>query len=160
MLSLFPLASNVSHTVGGNRSCDNYSENYLAVCTEVIFLYRSWGSHGKYTGVVCHSLLQWITICLNSPLWTVCLGWPCTAWLIASLSYTSPFTVTRLWSMWSFWLAFCDCGFCSGGCGSVVLTLSICPLMDEDKRLMQASWWEGLAVENTGSYSGWQSHAQ
>ena len=24
---------------------------------------------------------------------------PCTAWLIASLSYTSPFTVTRLWSM-------------------------------------------------------------
>ena len=75
MLSLFPLASNVSHTVGGNRSCDNYSENYLAVCTKVIFLYRSWGSHGKYTGVVCHSLLQWITICLNSPLWTVCLGW-------------------------------------------------------------------------------------
>ena len=28
------------------------------------------------------------------------LGWPCMVWLIASLSYT------RLWSMWSFWLAF------------------------------------------------------
>ena len=28
-----------------------------------------------------------------------CLGWPCMAWLIASLSYTSPFTRTRLWSM-------------------------------------------------------------
>ena len=24
------------------------------------------GSHGKYTGVVCHSLLQWIMFCQNS----------------------------------------------------------------------------------------------
>ena len=29
-----------------------------------------------------------------------CLGWPCTARLIVSLSYTS------LWPMWSFWLVF------------------------------------------------------
>ena len=29
-------------------------------------LYSSWGSHGKYTGVVCHSLHQWITFCQNS----------------------------------------------------------------------------------------------
>jgi len=28
-----------------------------------LFLYSSWGSHGKYTGRVCHSLLQWITFC-------------------------------------------------------------------------------------------------
>ena len=27
-----------------------------------------------------------------------CLGWPCTAWLIASLGYASPFATTRLWS--------------------------------------------------------------
>ena len=33
---------------------------------------------------------------------TIHLGWPCMAWLIASLSYTG------LWSMWSFWLAFCE----------------------------------------------------
>ena len=26
-------------------------------------------------------------------------GWPCMAWLIASLSYISPFIMTRLWSM-------------------------------------------------------------
>ena len=32
------------------------------------FLYSSWSSHGKYTGVVCHSLLQWIIFCQNSPL--------------------------------------------------------------------------------------------
>ena len=24
------------------------------------YSYSPWGSHGKYTGVVCHSLLQWI----------------------------------------------------------------------------------------------------
>ena len=41
---------------------------------------------------VSHSLLQWITFCQNSLLWPIHLGWPCTAWLIASLSYSSPFT--------------------------------------------------------------------
>ena len=35
--------------------------------------------------------------------------------------------------MWSVWLIFCDCGFHSA-----------CPLMDKDKRLMEASWWERL----------------
>ena len=28
-----------------------------------ILLYSSWGSHGKCTGVLCHSLLQWIMFC-------------------------------------------------------------------------------------------------
>ena len=42
--------------------------------------------------------------------------------LIVSLSYT------RLWSMRSVWLVFCDCGF-----------HSVCPLIDKDKRLMEAS---------------------
>ena len=37
---------------------------------------------------------------------------------------------------------------------------SVCPLMDEVKRLVQASLWEGLAVGKTGSYSGGQGHAQ
>ena len=65
--------------------------------------YGSWGSQGKNSEVVCHSLLQWATFLQNSPPWPTHLGWPYTAWLIASLSYT------RLWSMWSFWRAFCDC---------------------------------------------------
>ena len=51
------------------------------------------------------------------------------AWLIASLSQT------ELWSTWEVWLVSCDCGF-----HSVFL------LMDEDKRFVEASWWEGLAV--------------
>ena len=49
------------------------------------FSYCSWGSQGKNTEVVCHSLLQWTTFCQNSP-WPICLGWPYTAWLILSLS--------------------------------------------------------------------------
>ena len=50
----------------------------------------SWGSSGKNTGVVCHSLLQWTTFCQNSSLWPICLGWTCTAWLRAPLSYEAP----------------------------------------------------------------------
>ena len=42
-------------------------------------LYSSWGSHGKYTRVVCHSLFRWITFCQNSLLWLIHLGWPCMA---------------------------------------------------------------------------------
>ena len=42
-------------------------------------------------------LLQWITFCHRFSLWPIHLGWPCMAWLIASLSYTSSFSMTRLW---------------------------------------------------------------
>ena len=45
-----------------------------------------------------------------------------------------------VWSMWSVWLVFCDCGF-----------HSVCPLRDNDKRFMEASWWERLTVGETGS---------
>ena len=63
------------------------------------FSYFSWDSQSKNTGMVCHFLLQWTTFCQNSSLWPICLGLPCLAWLIASLSYASPFTTTMLWSM-------------------------------------------------------------
>ena len=59
----------------------------------------SWCSCGKKTRGGWHFLLQWNTFCQNSSPWPICHGWPCTAWLIALLSYTSPFTMTRLWSM-------------------------------------------------------------
>ena len=62
------------------------------------FFILLWGSCGKNTGVVCHSLLQWIMFCQNSSLWTLRVGWPCTAWLIASLKASS-FVTARLWSM-------------------------------------------------------------
>ena len=48
--------------------------------------YCSWGSQGKNTEVVYHSLLQWTTFCLNSPPWPVNFGWSYMAWLIVSWS--------------------------------------------------------------------------
>jgi len=44
--------------------------------------------------------------------------------------------------MWFTWLIFCDYGF-----------HSVCPLMDKDKRLMEASWWDRLILGETGSCS-------
>ena len=44
------------------------------------FSYCSWGSQGKNTEVVCHSLLQWTTFSQNSPPRPVCLGWLYMAW--------------------------------------------------------------------------------
>ena len=46
-----------------------------------------------------HSRSQQTTFRPNSSLGPVSLGWSCLAELIASLSYTSPFAMTRLWSM-------------------------------------------------------------
>ena len=43
--------------------------------------------------------------------------------------------------MWLVWIVFCDCGF-----------HSLCPLIDRDKRLMEASWWERLTEGQTGSW--------
>ena len=40
------------------------------------FSYCSWGSQGKNTKVVCHSLLQWTTFSQTSPLWPTHLGGP------------------------------------------------------------------------------------
>ena len=45
--------------------------------------------------------------------------------------------------MWSVWLVFHHCSF-----------HFFCPLMDNDKRLMEASWWERLTKGGTESCSG------
>ena len=59
-----------------------------------------------------------------------------------------------------FGLAFYDCVFCSRDWVIMVLISSVCPLMDENKRLVQASSWEGLAVGKTGSCLGEQGQTQ
>ena len=71
---------------------DTFQPGGLILPSSYLFavLYSSWGFHSENTGVVCHALLQWITFCWNSSLWPVCLGWPYTKSLIASLSYASP----------------------------------------------------------------------
>ena len=71
----------------------------LSVSYLFAFLYSSKGSQGKSTRVICHSLFQWIMFCQKPLLWPICLGWPCEAWLIASLSSASSFATTRQWSM-------------------------------------------------------------
>ena len=53
----------------------------LSVSYHFAFSYCSWGSQGKNTEVVFHSLLMWTTFCQTSPSWRICLGWPHTAWL-------------------------------------------------------------------------------
>ena len=47
--------------------------------------------------MVCHFLLQWTIFCQKSPLWPIHCGWPCIAWFIASLNYTSTFARTRMY---------------------------------------------------------------
>ena len=74
---------------------------HLSVSYLFAFSYCSWGSQGKNTEVVCHSLLQWTTVCQTSPPWPDCLGWPHRVWL-------SFIELDRLWSVWSDWLVFCD----------------------------------------------------
>ena len=41
------------------------------------------------------AILEWMTFIRTLHYDPVCLGWPCTSWLIALLSYSSPFTSTR-----------------------------------------------------------------
>ena len=48
-----------------------------------------------------------------------------------------------------FWLVFCNCGL-----------HSLCPLIDEDKSLVETFWWEDLSVGWPGFYSGGQGPAQ
>ena len=67
------------------------------------FSYGSWGSQGKNTEVVCHSLLQWTTFCQTSPPWPAHLGWPHTAWLSFIELDKAVFRVIRLTSFLWLW---------------------------------------------------------
>ena len=102
------------------------------------FSYCSWGSQGKNTEVVCHSLLQWTTFCEISPPWPSHLGWRHMAWL----SFTE---FDKLWSMLSAWLA-------------VVAVVSVCLPTDAlSQRLL--SYLGSLALD-VGSPHGCSSKAQ
>ena len=68
---------------------------HLLVSYLFAFLYCSWSSHAR--------ILEWFAIPLYSGSCFVrfltVTHLPCIAWLIASLSYASPFATTRQWSM-------------------------------------------------------------
>ena len=73
------------------------------------FSYCSWVSQGKNTEVVCHSLLQWMTFCQNSPPRPVHLGWPCTAWISFTELEKAIFHVIRLVSfLWLWFQSICS----------------------------------------------------
>ena len=82
-LELFLHLSPVAYWAPTDLGSSSFSIYHFA------FSYCSWGSQGKNTEVVCHSLLQWTTFCQTSPLWPF------------PLQGCGP-------SMWSDWLVFCD----------------------------------------------------
>ena len=120
-LHLFILSGVISSLISSSMLGTLHSREFIFQCPSYLFAfsYCLWGSQSKNTEVVCHFLLQWTMFRHNSPSWPIHLGWPYTAWLIVSLSYT------RLWSMWSDWLVFCNYGF-----------QSVCPLMEKDRQLI------------------------
>ena len=80
----------------------------LLVSYHFAFSYCSWGSQGKNTEVICHSLLQWTTLCRTSPPWPACLGLPCRlAWFHLVRQGCGP-SVIRLTSFLWVWFQ-CDC---------------------------------------------------
>ena len=109
------------------------------------FSYCSWGSQGKNTEVVCHSLLHGPHFIRTLHQDLSVLG------LDHSLTelHKAVIPVVIL-------VSFCDHVSLCGGCSIIVLASSVCPLMDEDQRPVQASRWEALAVGKTGSCSGEQ----
>ena len=80
----------------------------LSVSYHFAFSYCSWGSQGKNTEVVCHSLLQWTTFCQISPPWPSRLGWPHTVRLVFILLDKAVVRVIRLASFLWLWFQ-CVC---------------------------------------------------
>ena len=98
----------ISSSILGTYRCGEF---ILSVLYLFAFSYCSWGSQGKNTEVVCHSLLQWTTFCQNSPPRPIHLGWPHMAWLSFTELDKAVVCMIRLVSF--LWLLF----------------LSVCPLM-------------------------------
>ena len=88
-----PLLFPVAYWTPSNLGCSSYG--IISFCLSMLFM----DSPGKNIRVVHHFLLQWTMFCQSSPPWAIHLGWACIAWLIASLAYISPFSMTRLWFM-------------------------------------------------------------
>ena len=104
--------------------------------------YCSWLSQSKNTEVVCRCLLQWTTFCQNStmtrPSWLALHGMAHSCIEIDKTVIHVISLVSFLWLWFSFYL----------------------PSKDKDKRLVEASQWEGLALGESVSFSDGQGHAQ
>ena len=81
-LCLFILSGVISPLISGSLLGTYQPGESIFQCLLFFsFSYHSWGSQGKNTEGVCHSLLQWTTFCQNFPPWHIHLGWPYMAWL-------------------------------------------------------------------------------
>ena len=98
-LELFLHWSPVAYWAPTDLGSSSFSD--LSFCLFILFMCFSRQEY--WSGFPFSSLVN--TFCQNSPPWPIHLELPYTAWLMVSLSKT------RLWSMWSDWLVFCDCGF-------------------------------------------------
>ena len=71
----------------------------------------------------------------------------CLSWVALQGTAHSFIELDKAVVLWSDWLVFCD--FCFH---------SVYSLMEKDKRLMEASWWERLTEGETGSCSDGRGH--
>ena len=86
-LHLFILSGVISPLLSHSISGTYHPGEFIFQCRIFLPFHNcSWGSQGKITEVVCHSLLQWTTFCQTSPPWPTRLGWPHTAQIIVLLS--------------------------------------------------------------------------
>ena len=129
----FPVAYWTPTDLGGSFS------SFILFCLFIVFMGFSWQEY--WSSLPFPSPVE---LCQNSTM-------SCSSWVALYGMAHSSLSYTRLWSMWSFWLAFCDCCFHSGGCEILVLASSLCPLMSEDKRLACTSFLTG----GTGCGENW-----
>ena len=125
-LELFLHSSPVAY--GALTNVGNSSFSVISFCLWVLFMgfsRQEYWSGLPFPSPVDHVLSELST--MTRPSWVALQG------------MTHSFTeLDKVWSMWSDWLVFCDCGF-----------WSVCPLMEKDKRFMEASWWERLPEGET-----------
>ena len=74
--SLFILYGPISPLFSSSILGTYWSAGSIFQCHISAFSYCSWGSQGKNTEVVCHSLHQWTTFCQNFPPWPDIMGFP------------------------------------------------------------------------------------
>ena len=136
-LELFLHSSPVAYWAPTNLGSSSFS--VLSFCLFILFMgfwRQEYWSGLSFPSPVDHILSDLSTM-------------TCSSWVALDGMAHSFIELDRLWSMWSVWLVFCDCGF-----------HSVCPLMNKDKTygsfLMGETdggnwvlfWWAGLSSVN------------
>ena len=121
-LELFLLPSPVAYWAPTNLGSSSFSVIYFWL----LILFMGFSRQEYWSGLPFPSPVDHILSELPTMAHLFCMA-------IHSMAHS--FIELEMWPMWSAWLVVWDCGF-----------HSICPLMGEEKRIVEASWGEGLAV--------------